>query len=212
MQYPILKQNWRFKTATFRDKLEPGTEETWSFKIKGPKGDKVSAELLASMYDTSLDQFKSHAWNFKPIHKSTFNTYNRTNARQSFGTQNFRVYLDRPRIQYPRNSYDQLNWFGFHFGNNLVRFKSNVMARSISGRTAGVEIEGEAMMVADDANLDEVVVVGYGTQKKESITGTIVTVEESTTPDTEEKPKIDEVKNSKKFPGNGLFLPTFKNR
>ncbi len=55
------------KPLTFRDKLQPGTDETWSFKIKGPKGDKVTAELLASMYDASLDQFKPHSWSFNPI-------------------------------------------------------------------------------------------------------------------------------------------------
>ncbi len=48
---------------TFRDKTLPGSEEQWKIKISGYKGDKVAAELLASMYDASLDQFKTHQWN-----------------------------------------------------------------------------------------------------------------------------------------------------
>jgi hypothetical protein len=48
---------------TFRDKLLPGANEKWSVKISGNKGEKLAAEVLASMYDASLDQFKPHNWN-----------------------------------------------------------------------------------------------------------------------------------------------------
>ena len=48
---------------TFRDKLEPGSQEKWKIKITGEKADKVAAESLVSMYDASLDQFKGHEWN-----------------------------------------------------------------------------------------------------------------------------------------------------
>ncbi len=47
---------------TFRDKLEPGSEEKWKIKITGDKAEKVAAETLISMYDASLDQFKPHNW------------------------------------------------------------------------------------------------------------------------------------------------------
>ncbi len=42
---------------TFRDKLEPGADETWELIVSGPAKDKVMAEVLASMYDVSLDVF-----------------------------------------------------------------------------------------------------------------------------------------------------------
>lgn len=48
--------------TTFRDKLLPGAQEKWSVKISGNKGEKVAAEMLASMYDASLDQFKPFNW------------------------------------------------------------------------------------------------------------------------------------------------------
>ncbi|MCW3074926.1 MAG: alpha-2-macroglobulin [Flaviaesturariibacter sp.] len=48
--------------TTYRDKTQPGSEEKWSVKITGNKGTEASAEMLASMYDASLDQFKPHAW------------------------------------------------------------------------------------------------------------------------------------------------------
>src|SRR5665647_1261772 len=68
---------------TYRDKTLPGSEEKWKVKITGNKGEKVAAEMLASMYDASLDQFKSHSWsdlNVWPTY-SGFNTWS--------GNQNF---------------------------------------------------------------------------------------------------------------------------
>ncbi len=48
--------------TSFRDKTLPGAEEKWKLKITGYKKDKVTAEVLAAMYDASLDQFKAQSW------------------------------------------------------------------------------------------------------------------------------------------------------
>lgn len=47
---------------TWRDKLEPGDEETWTLTVEGQKQEKVAAELVLSMYDASLDAFVPHQW------------------------------------------------------------------------------------------------------------------------------------------------------
>ncbi len=60
--------------GTFRDKLLPGSEEKWSIKISGKKGDKAAAEMLAGMYDASLDQFKPHSWNRLNIWPELYNS------------------------------------------------------------------------------------------------------------------------------------------
>jgi len=52
-----------FEYSTFRNKLLPGEEEEWRLKLKDHTGGKVTAEVLASMYDASLDAFKSSSWN-----------------------------------------------------------------------------------------------------------------------------------------------------
>ncbi|MCF6350447.1 MAG: MG2 domain-containing protein [Flavobacteriaceae bacterium] len=113
---PYPKTELEIETLTFRDKLQPGQEETWSFKIKGNKKDKVIAEILTSMYDASLDQFKTHQWQFNPIFRKHYYQETRNSSR-SFGTQNFRVYQEQPNYSVVKNqTYDQLNWFGLHFG------------------------------------------------------------------------------------------------
>jgi len=51
---------------TKRDKVLPGSKEEWMLKISGPEKDKRAAEILATMYDASLDQFVSHTYSFNP--------------------------------------------------------------------------------------------------------------------------------------------------
>ncbi len=46
----------KLKFETFRDKLRPGQKEEWKITVKDAKGQPVSSELLASMYDQSLDK------------------------------------------------------------------------------------------------------------------------------------------------------------
>lgn len=53
---------------TFRDKTQPGSKEQWKVKISGKNGDRVAAELLTSLYDASLDQFRIHYWNKPDIY------------------------------------------------------------------------------------------------------------------------------------------------
>lgn len=60
--------------TTFRDKLLPGANEKWSVKISGSKGEAVASEILAGMYDASLDQFKLHSWNRINIWPSLYNS------------------------------------------------------------------------------------------------------------------------------------------
>lgn len=47
---------------TFRDKTLPGAKEEYRIKIKGLKQDKVAAEMVAAMYDASLDQYINNSW------------------------------------------------------------------------------------------------------------------------------------------------------
>ncbi|HET8837815.1 MAG TPA: MG2 domain-containing protein [Flavobacteriaceae bacterium] len=115
---PFPSSELQIETLSLRDKLKPGEEETWSFHIKGPNGKKVSAELLAGMYDASLDQFKPHQWNFQPIFQNTYEPGIWINARRSFDLGYFRVYEPKSsKLHFPQQNYDQLNWFGFNFGN-----------------------------------------------------------------------------------------------
>ncbi|NNC51328.1 MAG: alpha-2-macroglobulin [Flaviramulus sp.] len=202
---PYPETDLEIETKTFRDKVKPGTDETWSFTIKGALGEKVSAELLASMYDVSLDQFKSHTWNFNPVENQTYNSISVSRGNQSFGTQNFRVYKTRYSPKYREQYYDKLNWFGFYFGSNrnMLMRRTSSLNKMLNSQEVGVQLienemdieESIAPLKVSDASLDEIEVIGYGEQKNSS--------------DTNENNDVnfDNIKIRKNFKETAFFFP-----
>ncbi|WP_411896018.1 alpha-2-macroglobulin family protein [Winogradskyella sp. A2] len=162
---PYPKTDLEIITQTFRDKLQPGQDETWSFTIKGPKSDKISAELLASMYDASLDEFAPHNWYFNPINNPNYYSRVNKNSRNSFSVETFELFnrfMTIPGIK--PQQYDKLNWFGFYFGNTgyamlKMRARDGIYPDAVSAP----QMTNAFMVTEDDeANLEEVVVTGYG--------------------------------------------------
>ncbi|MFV0540051.1 MAG: alpha-2-macroglobulin family protein [Aestuariibaculum sp.] len=150
---PYPKTDLEIETLTFRDKLQPNTDQTWSFKIKGPKGEQVSAELLASMYDASLNQFKPHDWHFNPIYKPTAYSYNNSKAYNSFGTNQFRVYNSPLNKTFTPQSYDRLNWFGLSFGyQNYFYGSKRLMQTSRIAVADNIDVE-ETVMAETEADV-----------------------------------------------------------
>lgn len=114
-----ISEKMEIETITFKDKLQPGAKETWSFEIKGNEQPMREAEVLASMYDASLDQFKPHDWRFDPIREDYYYSYNNISGDKSFGIQPFTVRnLDFSYYRTPKQYFDQLDWFGFSITNN----------------------------------------------------------------------------------------------
>ena len=51
---------------TFRDMLEPDSQEEWTIRISDKKGNPVTAALLMDMYDTALDRYGLNNFLFSP--------------------------------------------------------------------------------------------------------------------------------------------------
>ncbi|MDA8016148.1 MAG: MG2 domain-containing protein [Thermoanaerobaculia bacterium] len=63
VQVPWTDKNLRVELSSFRDLLRPGSEETWTVTVRDADGEALgarAAEVLASMYDRSLDLFAPH--------------------------------------------------------------------------------------------------------------------------------------------------------
>jgi len=63
---PLPDKNMSLKWETFRDRLKPGQQEEWRLSIKDKDGKPVLAQLMAVLYDKSLDQLASHYWGLYP--------------------------------------------------------------------------------------------------------------------------------------------------
>ena len=56
------------KWTTFRDRLTPGQKEIWTLAVTDAKGKPAKAQLMATMYDISLDAIYPHGlMMFQPL-------------------------------------------------------------------------------------------------------------------------------------------------
>ncbi len=141
------KKPLRIETVTFRDKLEPNQKEKWAVKILGDDKEKINAELLASMYDQSLDQFAPNTWSWRKYsYPTTYQTYDIDRFLKSDYFQEEREYHQERYLRLPQFSWLDNNMYG---GYSTRRMSRN-------------------MAVDSAIALEEVVVVGYGNQRKNS--------------------------------------------
>ncbi len=160
---PYPATDLEIETLTFRDKLQPGTDETWSFKIKGAKGDKVAAELLASMYDASLDAFKPHNWNFNPLYQPNYYSNRISNAYNSYGVNNFNNYWNfGGGYYYNAQYYDAFDWFGLQFGYSSYAYSN------VRGSAKNVDYAMSSMVMEDSVEMEVADVAFAGAPAPES--------------------------------------------
>ena len=98
----------KIRYETIRDNMLPGSEQEWKMIISGMDKDQLAAEVLVSMYDSSLDMFKPHDWtaSWYPLYNSkiNFSTYgfNALMLNNSNYQWNRVENVSRPQIKYPR--------------------------------------------------------------------------------------------------------------
>ncbi len=231
-----------FSVESFRNKIQPGSTENWSFQLKS-SNTTTEAEVLASMYDSSLDQFAKKDWNGLAFRDYNYNGINfKTEVGHNWITssiRNLNTILNPIKLT---NENINLMWFGFNFNDSFTseqireyqkqitkKIKKPLNAKMISGivsdKTAALpgvtvlingtfrgtttdfdgyyQIEaaiGEELtfsfigfenkkinvdkkvinvqLVESTSSLEEVVVMGYGSIKKKSLTGFAAVVEE----------------------------------
>jgi uncharacterized protein YfaS (alpha-2-macroglobulin family) len=146
---PYSNKELNISFETYRNKTLPGSAEEWKVKISGSKGEKVAAELLTSMYDASLDQFKPHDW-YKP------NLYGSNSLRNNWMKGGFTSTRSRERsfVKEEWQSFDKRYDVLFHslFG----YFDGAQMNMKMRGKASGIQPEVVAASAPGDLN--EVVV------------------------------------------------------
>ncbi|GAA0724780.1 hypothetical protein GCM10009430_29550 [Aquimarina litoralis] len=122
--FPLKKRNdhLSIELETFRNKLQPGANETWKLKILNNNNKASSAEILTSMYDMSLDTFLSHEWegDIKILGEEPdyYNDAPKINTRTSFRNAITRIKNLQIKHYKPVDfTYNSINTFGFHFSN-----------------------------------------------------------------------------------------------
>ncbi|GAB2455276.1 alpha-2-macroglobulin [Hymenobacter qilianensis] len=131
--------------ATFRDKLQPGQRETWRVTIRQTDGKPADAELLATLYDQSLDAFRPHSFRElefpKPYHPAALAWQGRFDTQESNELMNQTVAGPNVRdIAYPH-----INMWGFDGEDGD---KVYMMVESVKGNTDLAGMAADEVVVA----------------------------------------------------------------
>jgi hypothetical protein len=153
---PDKRKELKIELVTKRNKLEPGGREEWKLLISDHKGKPVFAEMLAGMYDASLDALKPHNWNFNLYqhYKRRFNwdansAFSQTTANAAF----FRTFPD-----FYSREYDKLNWFGFDmFGSPFMDYRAGGLRTGDAMMMNQSLPEAKGLLVDAEADMEEMV-------------------------------------------------------
>ncbi|MBR3090124.1 MAG: carboxypeptidase-like regulatory domain-containing protein [Prevotella sp.] len=233
---PLPDKSLKMEWTTFRDRLQPGQQETWTLRVRHADGSPAKAQLLSTLYDASLDPLARHQWEFHPYIHTSLNPQNWRYEQSMLSSSTPSFHQQRTTFPLSLNTFDD----------RLMRLKgdSTVLQRILSmakkpsegwaqgttGYVSGIVIDeegdpviGASVMIngtkkgtVTDINgqfslpvsggvtlnvmyvgysqkavrafsgnyievrlepdymaLDEVVVVGYGTQQKKLLTGSV---------------------------------------
>jgi len=157
LMIPWDNKQLKMEFSTFRDRLRPGNREKWSVKVTGPAGKDIAvpaAELLAYMYDRSLDAFAPH-YPANPISLYP-NRFRSIQATANLGAANL-LWLDSRgfsrRSSAPSVRKDQLLYYS---GYGIGGVGRRASFAGVAGLAEGVEPEQNGMMVNDVRNEIEV--------------------------------------------------------
>lgn len=178
LRHPKKDTRLLMKWTTFRDRLTPGQKEEWTLSVTRPDGTPATAQLLATLYDKSLDQLRSHSWSLSmPIYYSLpYTSWIGRNA-QIIG-----VYGEMPLKLFNER---YLDFSHFDVQSSLGLYAVQEMYADNEGLVLKAK-----PVISQSMRLDEVVTVGSGrpngnSNKKLNITGAVspITVDGSTVKD-----------------------------
>ena len=171
---PMPDSRLRLEWATFRDRLTPGQQEEWTLRIVRPDGTPADAQLMATLYDKSLDQIEQHSWSLSTSHwLSTPSThwnhgfwgilrwsgYNRPATEYvpqiSLSTFNHSLYPER---WVPRRFYGRMKGLGSGMVESVRLEERPLMMAKQTASNAAAEMdveEAEIGALADDAGAAE---------------------------------------------------------
>lgn len=66
---PLPDKRLKMKWTTFRNRLTPGQDEEWRLQVTHPDGSPAAANVLATLYDASLDRISMHSLWFNPFNQ-----------------------------------------------------------------------------------------------------------------------------------------------
>jgi hypothetical protein len=140
---PLYKQqedkSLNLKMEAFRDRLLPGQEEQWTLSVRDAAQHAAAAELMAVLYDASLDKLYRHNWYFNPVKTISLWTPNKIVGRE-FGASGKTVYEDQLSTDVPDIRYAGFRWFGFSVPSRI--FIRGMAVATTPANDKGIQFRG----------------------------------------------------------------------
>lgn len=202
---PWSNKDLQLEWASHRDKLQPGAAEEWTLTIKGNKKEQVAAELLAGMYDASLDAFSVHQWNWSKLFPSVYQNAD-WGSNYGFGMSQIRG------LKYPEynsedyyKEYDAIDMDGQYLAEpRHMRLPDAVMANKSSG---SVKFTPPVLRKNESVATDQAPVPAASAETESKVYGNVGTRNELTAssgmPDNKEEP----VQVRKNLQETAFFFP-----
>lgn len=119
----------------FRDKIVPGTKETWTFTLKDINGQGTLGALMLDMYCKAMDRLAPHPFSLSPRYGGTkffrWGSYGMKNAVNDYLSGNFK-YLNCVNLNIP-----QYQLWGRSLYNSGIRIRGLAMMKSAATFDAG---------------------------------------------------------------------------
>ncbi|MBN1198396.1 MAG: hypothetical protein JXA23_03515 [Bacteroidales bacterium] len=132
---------------TFRNKLMPGQQEEWKIRITDADHKGLPASFLTTMYDRSLDQFRSNTWSFDLFRHHFYGDPWEVN--DDFRTTSdswYASWLNSLNFHYS-NPY-QLNWFGMQISGYGPPWRGGMKGQGLFKNQEAYFTEAESMLTA----------------------------------------------------------------
>lgn len=162
---PVPEKKLQLKWTAFRDKLRPGQQEEWKLSVLYPDGRPADAELLATMYDASLDKlYQKHRLPFGlNFYRPVPNTYwNTTYVSNTYLNVDFPLKrLDYPSLKYSEllipnaNRLEEAMIVGYG-SSPRASLTGSVKIRGMANMSAGNAAMKQSAIVMEDAMADGV--------------------------------------------------------
>ena len=167
---PWNNKNLELSWEHFTSKLGPSDKETWTAVIKGPKAESLVGEMVAGLYDASLDAYKPHHWmkrfnQFRIDYKqlsSRFNNHSvyannilnrwkrdHKNTHLSYPSFQSVITSSKKRYGYARSRYKDSNMLASRSSTSkgMVRAQAASMPFSLDNSTDMEMKEGESISI-----------------------------------------------------------------
>ena len=200
---PFTNKELDLKLETFRKEMSPDDAEEWTLRITDKKGTAVKAELLATMYDASLDILAANTWSLQP--------YQFLNPRFQWNSNSFGLaqaqLFEKDWREWSKGiqgrQFETLNWFGHYLGGGYYNLESVAIKSMSRGGAPQMAMDGDIMLAESAVAMDMAESPPPVTEQKFKM----ATDGDARESKKAEEPKAPEVKMRSNFSETVFFYP-----